>query len=441
MQAGQEKPLIMVVSDLEDMFVPLMEGFLVDPYASRRQIEQLLDMLPQIYAEPYTEIALGACIKGALAGLAHRGGQLTIFLSALPNVGPGVLNAREDPLIMGTDKERTLYGPADAFWSNTAESLAEAGVGTNVFFFPERYIDVASVGTLAAVTGGNLFYHPRFDSVRDRSRLHASISRVVRDPIAYNCMVRIRCSSGLRVSSHVGNFHQRNNTDLEFGTLDNQQAFVGLLKHDSHLDEKATSFFQVATLYTSASGERRVRTLNLSLPITNHIGNLFRFADLDSTVTLLLKEAVSQASLRGLSGIRKNLTERCIKILSMYRKHCSSPKNTGQLVLPETLPLLPLFVLCIIKCKALKGGHVSPDVRSTYMRTLRSMPLPQSMAFLYPRMMPLHDMAENAGYVGSNGRLVMPRFLRDSYAYMTADGAYMISECFHPFYLVFDWLG
>lgn len=34
-QPSLERPSIMVVSDLEDPFVPFMEGFLVDPVASR----------------------------------------------------------------------------------------------------------------------------------------------------------------------------------------------------------------------------------------------------------------------------------------------------------------------------------------------------------------------------------------------------------------------
>lgn len=133
------------------------------PY-SRTQIIGLLELLPRLYQETqYGEVALGAAVKGALAGLvslrhsASRlsltlmfqsgcGGQLCIFLSSLPNWGPGALKSREDPLLYGTDKEKSLYSPAIPFWRNTAEELAEAGVGVNTFLFPERYIDAASVG-------------------------------------------------------------------------------------------------------------------------------------------------------------------------------------------------------------------------------------------------------------------------------------------------------
>ena len=40
-------PSLMVVSDLEDMFIPLASGFLVDPVESRSQIEALLSAHPR----------------------------------------------------------------------------------------------------------------------------------------------------------------------------------------------------------------------------------------------------------------------------------------------------------------------------------------------------------------------------------------------------------
>jgi hypothetical protein len=45
---------------------------------------------------------------------------------------------------------------ADPFWRTTAEELAESGVGVNIFFFPDQYTDVASVGVLSSTTGGEI---------------------------------------------------------------------------------------------------------------------------------------------------------------------------------------------------------------------------------------------------------------------------------------------
>lgn len=89
---------------------------------------------------------------------------------------------------------------------------------------------------------------------------------------------------------------------------------------------------------------------------------------------------------------------------------------------------MPMYTLSIIKSKALKGGQVAADVRSLYIRSIRSMSFPQIMMNLYPRMFGVHDLPEPVGYLGNNDRLELPRYMRISYSYMVADGAYMLSK-------------
>ena len=64
----------MVVSDLDDMFVPMASGFLVDPVQAKSQINTLLDMLPgMMEVQPDgNRCAVGAAVKGALIGLVSR---------------------------------------------------------------------------------------------------------------------------------------------------------------------------------------------------------------------------------------------------------------------------------------------------------------------------------------------------------------------------------
>jgi protein transport protein SEC24 len=88
-----------------------------------------------------------------------------------------------------------------------------------------------------------------------------------------------------------------------------------------------------------------------------------------------------------------------------------------------------MYTLAMIKSKALKGGQVAADVRSLYIRSIRSMSFPQIMMNLYPRMFGVHDLPENIGYLGPNDRLELPQFMRISHSYMVADGAYMLSRC------------
>ena len=53
---------------------------------------------------------------------------------------------------------------------------------------------------------------------------------------------------------------------------------------------------------------------------------------------------------------KEKLMNRCAQILACYRKNLASPSSAGQLILPEQMKLLPLYVNCLLKCDALFGG-------------------------------------------------------------------------------------
>jgi protein transport protein SEC24 len=286
-----ETAQMLVVADIDDPFVPISEGLLADPWESRSVVEGLLDNIPSLFADnTASEAALGAVVRGVQATLSTIGGQANVFLSTIPTIGPGSLKHREDTKLYGTDKEKTLFAAQDGWYRGVAEECVDAGIGFNIFFFPSQYIDVATIGTLSGITGGELYFHPRFDPVRDGDKLDAQIRRAILRESGYNSTMRIRCSNGLHVTEHFGNFFQRNTTDLELANIDADKAVAALVKHEGKLDEKQEAHFQCAILYTTASGERRVRCHNIAVPVTSLLGNVFRYADMDSTVAYFMKE-------------------------------------------------------------------------------------------------------------------------------------------------------
>lgn len=101
---------------------------------------------------------------------------------------------------------------------------------------------------------------------------------------------------GLRIADHFGNFFQRNVTDLEFGNIDADKAIAARIKHEGKLDEKVDAHFQCAVLYTSASGQRRVRVHNIAVPVTGLLASVFRLADMDTTLAYIAKECSSKIS-------------------------------------------------------------------------------------------------------------------------------------------------
>ena len=267
---------------------------------------------------------------------------------------------------------------------------------------------------------------------------------------------RTNARAGLRIADHFGNFFQRNVTDLEFGTLDADKAIAAKLKHEGKLDDKVDAYFQCASLYTSATGERRVRVHNLAVPVSSLISSVFRAADMDTTIAFFTKEcasrslprrrrrcleeraeadlfpssraAITVAAGKTLRQVRESLSDSCAKALLAYRKHCASSTSPAQLILPESFKLFPLYALALMKTKALKGGVVASDVRTWAMRQLKSAGVPATVRMLYPRMLAVHQFADEVGFPDERGQLILPPLMRTSYSRMEPHGAYLVEN-------------
>jgi protein transport protein SEC24 len=86
--ASLSQPQMMVVSDVEDVFLPLQAGLLVNGDESRDLIDTLLDRLPGMFqATRETEPQMGAAAKAAMLAMENHGGKILLFQSVLPTTG------------------------------------------------------------------------------------------------------------------------------------------------------------------------------------------------------------------------------------------------------------------------------------------------------------------------------------------------------------------
>ncbi|KAG9014795.1 COPII coat Sec23p-Sfb3p heterodimer component [Tulasnella sp. 427] len=438
----QTQPGMLVVADVDEVFVPTRDKLFVDPQECREAIETLLDAIPRMFAHVVSpSSALCAGLQGALASLSRTGGQVLTFTASPPNFGPGILTPRTEGELYGTPQETKLWEPQEVVWKDLAEECAESGVGVNLWVFPDRWADLGSIGSICNVTGGDIHFHPRFQVERDIHLLQSEISRTLRRTTAYNCSVRTRCSNGMHVSSYISLLHQPTADTLTVGTLSADHAIAAKLEHvGSGIkdDQRKSVHVQAAVLYTSVEGQRRVRVCNVGVRPSTMAGNVFRWAEQDTGVCLLAKEAALAMGRKTLSDIREDLAQRFVDLLVGYRKNCAASTAPSQLILPESYKLLPVYGGAILKTQALKGGPVSSDTRATSRHRILSLGAAGLMSYIYPRTVAVHDLPNNVAFPDvRTGRLSLPAPMPNCYLWMEPDGAYLMDNGF----VTFLWLG
>lgn len=104
------------------------------------------------------------------------------------------------------------------------------------------------------------------------------------------------------------------------------------MKHDDKIPEDGVAYVQNALLYTSASGQRRLRIHNLAFATCSQLADLYRCCELDTAVNYFTKFALRQVLSSNPQSIRENLVQKCVQILACYRQHCATPSTSGQVI-------------------------------------------------------------------------------------------------------------
>jgi len=223
---------------------------------------------------------------------------------------------------------------------------------------------------------------------------------------------------------------QRSSTDIDLATCDADKAICAALEHTGiPLDERSNAYLQSAVLYTSSSGERRVRTSNIAMPVSSLAGNIFRRADQESVVAYWSKLSAASMTSKSLRSIRDDLTEKCAALLLAYRRNCAASSAPSQLILPEQFKLLPLYTLTILKTRALKGRNVVSDVRNYHAHKMASYSVATMIRYLYPKLLALHDLTDDICRPDpTTGCIQLPSLMRSSYVWMESNGLYLIDN-------------
>lgn len=423
---------MMVMTDIDDAFVPLDDGLFVDPQDSRMVIEDLLDRIDLLFAESKTaEPAFGAVLQAAYKALESTGGKVSATLSALPTWGPGNLFFREDSQQNKAETEKDLLVSTNQYYLDMGKKFATAGIGLDLFLFPSSYIDLANTGEVCRASGGQEHFYPRFVPERDGRKFIADFIKANTGEFGSQAILKVRCSNGLQVEAYYGNFYQENNQqsgDPFLGTVGPHTTIGVLLNYDGKLDTRLDAHFQVALLYTSTTGKRMVRVHNILASVTEQqYKPVINFVDVDACIGIAARNALAKVGSVSLKEIRYGLNEKIVEIFASYRRMTGANQPSSQLLMPISLRSLIIYFLSLQKSRPLRGTHVFSDGRVHATRLMNTLNTDELSLYLYPRVIGIHNYRpEDCEYSEETGQFIMPVNIEASANKVDEGGVYLL---------------
>jgi len=419
-------PQMMVVPEVEETFLPLPSDLLVNLHERLDSITSLFEKLPAMFASSQAvEVALGPALRAATQVVQHIGGKLALFSCTRPTIGEAKLKNREGGGRVKEDgKSASLLQPDCDFYKNMAVECSKQQVCVDIWSCGGAYTDLATIGQLAKHTTGAVSHYPSFSDVTQGEKLSRDLQHSLTCEQGWEAVMRVRVSRGLRISAFHGHFFIRGTDLLALPNIDEDKTFAIEIAHEENALSASSCCLQAALLYTTSSGERRIRVHTMELPVTSALATLYDLADVDACANLIGRVAVDTAlSSRLLDGAEK-MQNACLDLLRAYRSLCPpQAKTTSQLLLPRNLQLLPLYILGLMKSPLFsQSADIKADDRSYLFFLYSTMSCTQSSAFAHPRL--IQVFPPKAAFPAQD----LPLHLPLSSSALTADGAYLLDD-------------
>ncbi|XP_075785825.1 protein transport protein Sec24B isoform X2 [Pelodiscus sinensis] len=441
LQEGLSQPQMLIVSDIDDIFLPTPDSLLVNLHESKELIKDLLNALPNMFTNTReTHSALGPALQAAFKLMSPTGGRISVFQSQLPSLGAGLLHSREDPNQRSSTKVVQHLGPATDFYKKLALDCSGQQTAVDLFLLSSQYSDLASLACMSKYSAGCIYYYPSFHHSHNPTqaeKLQKDLKRYFTRKIGFEAVMRIRCTKGLSIHTFHGNFFVRSTDLLSLANVNPDAGFAVQMSIEESLTDTSLVCFQTALLYTSSKGERRIRVHTLCLPVVTSLADVYAGADVQAAVCLLANMAVDRSVSSSLSDARDALVNAVVDSLSAY---ISSASNLQQstLIAPNSLKLFPLYVLALLKQKAFRTGTSTRlDDRVYAMCQIKSQPLGHLMKMIHPNLYRI-DRLTDEGAIHVNDRVVpQPPLQKLSAEKLTREGAFLM-DCGSIFYI---WIG
>lgn len=226
-----------------------------------------------------------------------------------------------------------------------------------------------------------------------------TLERYIMRKIGFESVMRVRCTRGLAIHTFHGNFFVRSTDLLSLPNVNPDAGFGMQISYEENLTDTKNVCFQAALLYTSSKGERRIRVHTLCLPVTASLSDVMHSADCQAVIGLISKMAVDRSLQSSITDARDAFINASIDVFNAFRIAQNLPTgNQGQLIVPQNLALLPLYMMALLKHIAFRTGTSTRlDDRVFAMCEFKTLPLDQLIKNIYPDFYILDELFTNSG--------------------------------------------
>ncbi|OHT02060.1 Sec23/Sec24 trunk domain containing protein [Tritrichomonas foetus] len=347
----------------------------------RSQIEEVFDA---IISTPPSPTATGHCLPDGLLAAAKivHGKSAVLFVGVvnIPTRGTNVLHPRDT----NVDELALLKLPPDnsgKFFRDISVKLNEICSSYHLFCatWQSNSIDLASMAVPAGLTGGTVHYYGQF-SQEACSRMHLDLFNELTTDYFYCASLRLRCSSGVKVSKIHGNLMVKNRDLVNFPVLIPDKAVTFELAVDGEI-RSHDALFQLALLWTTVDSRRMIRVFTFALPVTSDVNQIRSNIDEGALTAIEAKKAIFCILSKGrevaTGQIRSdiyNLVNHSVRVSSMY--------HTSHAIILSPITAVP--------CENGADGRMNISIFT------RSASINELLLWIYPRMFAIDAQAEYA---------------------------------------------
>ncbi|CCH62456.1 hypothetical protein TBLA_0H01690 [Henningerozyma blattae CBS 6284] len=427
-----------IVSELDDVFLPFYNGMFVKPddainviYDTLRKIENFVNM------DKYSHVAyscFGSALQAAKLALdtitKGNGGKIICTLNALPNCGNGILvNKRDDAT------RKNLKCDSD-FYNKIAYDLLKSNISVDTYVTNAGYIDMATTTFPSQVTSGLVNYYPHFRHGVDDGRIINDMIQNISNIVGYQGVFKVRSSNGISPFEYYLESADGITRDPLVSCLTKNTIIDVLFKYDEKLKSGDDVHFQAALLYTDIDGVRKVRCLNASGAVSDSVREVFKFINQNAVARIMIKDVIETLGDCNFAETRRIIDSKMSDILTQYRALVSGSSST-QLVLPDTLKTLPVYMLSFQKSELMRPNHQSSRGNDRVFDKLKYSQFNSAQLSykLYPQIIPTHVLLESHDltFFDENDQLIQigqdsveNLSVRAGYSHFQDGGAYLI---------------